>query len=750
MNHSRRPLRIALIVIAAAALVAVFHRPLISWFTGGDSSGGNGRGAVVVVPGADAGTASSKADAPTAPPPLEPLELPPKALGALQEAMSALDRVRAKLAADSLDGVAEPAARVATMMRDAAALVTAEDVRPRLREAADAAGELERASDAETARKHFSVVSKTLTALAAADPRLQEGWMIFECPMVGDFNKWLQRGDALENPYMGKKMLTCGSPSTFTVPVASLTEQHDEHGEHAGDADEVEYYTCSMHPSVKQEQPGNCPICGMALTPVTKGELRSGIVLVDDIRRQKIGVKTARVEMRSVAATITTVGRVVYDEKKLHDVALKIGGFVEELFVDQTGQKVTAGQPLFLLYSPALYAAQVEYLQALKTPKALERSDFAGVLISSAKRRLELWGLSEKQIENLVARGEASDRMPILSPASGYVIEKNVVKGTRVDEGATVYRIAGLDEIWIEADVYEADLPKVQVGQRASVTLTYLPGKELGGKVTFIYPFLDGVTRTGRVRVALKNPGLELKPQMYANVTLHANEAMQLVVPESAVIYAGPRRLVFVDLGEGRLKPAEVRLGKKSGDVFEVLDGIKEGDVVVTSGNFLIAAESRLKGATAYWAQDDERATASSPPLPAPTPSTPTAPTPPTGSIALDVTLQTDPPPQRGSVVVVDVRDARGRPVTSAEVRVEYRMPAMGAMAEMKGEAKIEPQRGGRSIARFDLPMGGTWTLTTHVSSPQGSVVATHSLTVGKKGLTPQGATATGGHDERR
>lgn len=540
---------------------------------------------------------------------VKPLELSPQALGAIQEAMSSLDQVRAKLAADTLDGIAEPATRTSTMLRDAAALVAVADAKERLDEATAAAVALGRARDVAQARTLFSVVSSDVTALAAADPRLQQGWQVFECPMVTGFNKWLQRGDALENPYMGKKMLTCGTASTFTMPTAVAMPGHGhDHATHdaaGGNADEIEYYTCSMHPSVKQEQPGTCPICSMNLTPVTKGEIASGVVVVDDVRRQKIGVKTARVEKRTVDATITTVGRVVYDEEKLYDVTLKIGGFVEDLFVDETGQKVNKGQPLFLLYSPELYAAQVEYLQALKTAQTLHGSEFSQTLIRSAKRRLELWDLGDKQIEALVARGEATDRVPILSPASGYVVEKNIVRGAKIDEGATVYRIADLDKVWIEADVFEADLPKVSVGQTATVTLTSIPGKELEGKVGFIYPFLDKGTRTGRVRVELPNPGLALKPEMYANVALHGSEAAQLVVAESAVVYTGPRRLVFVDLGEGRLQPVVVQLGRKIGGFFEVLGGLKEGDVVVTSGNFLVAAESRLKGAVEFWAEGD-------------------------------------------------------------------------------------------------------------------------------------------------
>lgn len=538
---------------------------------------------------------------------VKPLALPDETLGAVQEAMSALDRARAALASDTIDGVPEAGTRVATFMRDSAASVAPADAKQCLADGARAADSLAASRDIEAARRHFAEVTASLTALASADPRLQEGWRIFECPMVQEENRWLQRGDTLENPYMGKKMLACGTSSTFAPRASETTPSLGA----APDDNEVEYYTCAMHPSVKQEQPGNCPICAMALTPVTKGELRSGVVLVDDIRRQKIGVKTAPVEKRSLDETITTVGRVVYDEEKLHDVTLRIGGFVEELFVDETGQKVQKGQPLFLIYSPELYSAQIEHVQALKTQALPQGTAASTSLVTATARRLHLFGLDDKQIGKLTETGEAAERVPILSPASGYVVEKHIVKGTKIEEGATLYRIAGLDEIWIEADIYEADLPKIAVGQSAAVSLPYLPGKELTGKVTFIFPFLDKDARTGRVRIEMKNPGLALRPEMYANVTLTTHAAGDtLVVPDSAVIYAGPRRLVFVDLGEGRMKPIEVHVGRKAAGAFEVLDGLKEGDVVVTSGNFLIAAESRLKGATQYWAEgghDDHR-----------------------------------------------------------------------------------------------------------------------------------------------
>jgi Cu(I)/Ag(I) efflux system membrane fusion protein len=749
---------------------AVFDLPMAgSWTltTRVRSPRGNGEVRHGITVGRRGLTLLSAAGATGRPATLSPLELSPQALAHVQEATAALETVRARLAADTLDGVADNSARVANMLRAAKALVPQTDVQTCLADAARAADALSGARDIAEARKAFAATTSYFVALAAADPRLKDGWRVFECPMVEGFNKWLQRGDVLENPYMGKKMLSCGSASTFTV---SSMPAHDHA---AGDPDEVEYYTCSMHPSVKQEQPGTCPICSMNLTPVTKGELESGVVIVDDVRRQKIGVKTAVVERRRVGGALTTVGRVVYDEEELRDITLKFGGFVEELLVDETGQKVTQGQTLFQLYSPELYSAQLEYLQAKKAQQALGMSDFSASLARSARRRLELWDLGKQQIAALEERGEATDRTPIVSPVSGYVIEKHVVDGAKVEAGMTVYRVADLDEIWVEADVYEAELPRVALGQRATITLPYQPGKELEGKVAFIYPFLESGTRTGRVRVELKNPGLGLKPEMYANVALHGEAQELLAVPESAVVYTGARRLVFIDLGEGRLKPVEVKLGDKADGYFKVLDGLKQGDVVVTSGNFLIAAESRLKGAAAYWAHDVQDAggpsskpAASSQPSDAPSESSRTEATsrsrptrdeslPATKPVApaaaapvvVIVSLSTDPPAQRGNVLVVEVEDAGGRPLGDAVVDVAYRMPPMGSMAEMKGTAKVEKQSDGRFLARFDLPMSGSWTITTTVKSSAGTRRVAHAFTVGKTGLTPVGK---GGDDADR
>lgn len=389
--------------------------------------------------------------------------------------------------------------------------------------------------------------------------------------------------------------------------LATRNSQPTEHA-HVEDSDsDVAYYTCPMHPSVEQHAPGKCPNCGMDLTPVTKTDLQDGTVVVDEVRRQQIGVRTAPAEVRPLVLEIRAVGKVQYDETRLSDVNLRMSGWVQRLLVDETGQRVKKGQTLFTLYSPELYAAQVELLAALRQRKDGSATVFAD-LAGASKQRLRLLGMSDAQIRRLTKRGKAWEHMPITAPSSGYVIEKAVVEGAYIEAGTRVYRIADLSRVWIDAEVYEADLPYLEVGQPVHVQLPYARDRSFEGQLDYIYPTLNDKTRTARVRIVLPNSDLELKPDMYATVVIDVSLGERLAVPDSAVVYTGPRRLVFVDLGEGRLRPTEVKLGVHTGGYYEILEGLKEGDLVVTSGNFLISAESRIRSAVEYWGGGDSHA----------------------------------------------------------------------------------------------------------------------------------------------
>lgn len=325
------------------------------------------------------------------------------------------------------------------------------------------------------------------------------------------------------------------------------------------------------------------------------GRAADRTIQIDEARQREVGITTDKVTRGPLAIGIRAVGKLAYDETRLSDVVLKVGGYISDLRVRATGQPVKQGEPLFQLYSPELFAAEQDYLVA-RSSKAMMGSALRGDgLVRAAETKLRLLGLTAAQIKQIDERDAPIEKLQFAAPASGAVIEKNVVEGDAVSAGQRLFRIAALDQVWVEADLFEADLARVKTGMPAHVALA--SGAELDGKVTFIYPYLDPQTRTGRVRIALPNHGLELKPDMYATVTFALTLDARLSVPRSAIVYAGPRRVVFVELGGGKIEPRDVVLGAEAGDRVEITAGLGEGDVVVTSGNFLVSSESRLRGA---------------------------------------------------------------------------------------------------------------------------------------------------------
>jgi membrane fusion protein, copper/silver efflux system len=409
-------------------------------------------------------------------------------------------------------------------------------------------------------------------------------------------------GIALRRPLSAWFSGTVPDPMSSATGSTTAGAQQSEGHSH----DDIDHYTCSMHPSVKQPGPGKCPICGMDLIPVTKLQQEQGVVMIDEARRQLIGVRTGAVTEGPMQRTFRAVGHVTYDESTFTDVNLKVRGWITKLFVNETGQRVVKGQPLFLFYSPELFNAQQDFLLANQSRAAATsplESDPSrvGLLAKAARQRLHLLGLSDAQIDALAKSGTPSESVTISAPASGFVIEKDVVEGASVDAGMKLFRIAALDKVWVEAELYEAELTQVRVGQRATVSLDYLPGRSYDAKVAYIYPSLDPATRTGRARIELPNKGHELRPGMYASVELTGDTVSRVQVPASAVVYTGPRRLVFVDLGAGRFRPQEIHVGGEANGMYEVLDGLAAGDVVATSGVFLIAAEARISTAAKYW-----------------------------------------------------------------------------------------------------------------------------------------------------
>ncbi|MBI1337748.1 MAG: efflux RND transporter periplasmic adaptor subunit [Phycisphaera sp.] len=353
------------------------------------------------------------------------------------------------------------------------------------------------------------------------------------------------------------------------------------------------YYTCGMHPWVILPHEGDCPICHMKLTPIDPEKFK-GQVAIDPTVVQNIGVRTDEVITGPLTRTIQTVGSVDYDETSVRDVNIKVAGWIEKLDVDYVGARVEEGQPLFELYSPQLYAAQEEYLLALKNPNNAD-------LLSAARTRLEYFDITPEQIAQLEKEGKPAKTMTIRNPHSGFVIAKHANEGMKVDPGMQVFRIADLSRVWVIVTLYEYQLPFVELGMKATMTLSYLPGKSFEGRVVYMYPYLENKTREAQVRLVFDNPDNTLKPGMFANIELHNTIAQdRTLAPREAVLDTGKRRVAFVSLGGGRFEPRDVKMGIENGDgMVEIIAGLKPGEKVVTSGQFLLDSEARVREALA-------------------------------------------------------------------------------------------------------------------------------------------------------
>jgi Cu(I)/Ag(I) efflux system membrane fusion protein/cobalt-zinc-cadmium efflux system membrane fusion protein len=430
------------------------------------------------------------------------------------------------------------------------------------------------------------------------------------------------------------------------------TARHDhgaeENGKPAASAEKTRW-TCGMHPFVIQDEPGLCPICGMQLTPLKPGTgggqqapaerkvkfwkssmdpnyVRTepgkdsmgmdlvpvyedagagGGIAVDPVIQQSMGVRTASVEVRDLTRSLRAVGLVAFDEARQFAVNSKIEGWIEKLHVNQSGQPVRKGQPLLEIYSPDLVAAQQEYLLALESSKRQGSSPFPEIadsgkrLLEAAHNRLRYWDISEAQIDQLEQSRQVRKTLTLYSPYGGIVTMKKALQGMRVMAGEELLQIADLSQVWVNAELYEQDLPWVKVGQRARVELSYGDGKVLEGKVDYIYPYLAGETRTVKARIVFANSGLELKPDMYANVQI-ATEAVKgaLAIPVDAVLRSGQGAVVFVARGDGKFDPRPVETGASSDDGYvQIRSGLNAGDKVVTSAQFMLDSESKLREA---------------------------------------------------------------------------------------------------------------------------------------------------------
>lgn len=331
--------------------------------------------------------------------------------------------------------------------------------------------------------------------------------------------------------------------------------------------------------------------------------LAPGSVQISPERQQLIGVKLGKVQKRRLEKIIRTVGRIEFDEKRVGIVSTKIAGWVEELFADFTGAVVTKDQPLLTLYSPDLVSTQEEYLLALQAGSSWASSPFpeisgsSNLLIDSTRRRLQFWDISEAQIAALEKTGEVQKALTLNSPMRGIILEKMVNRGSYVDAGATLFKIADLSVVWLIADIYEYELPLIQLNQTAEITMASITEGVFRGKAVYIYPTLDARTRTVRVRFEFPNPEGRLKPEMYANVAIKIGLGLRTAVPESAVIETGSRKVVLVSKDAGYFEPRDIIAGVNAEGYIEVVQGVQPGDMVVTSANFLIDSESKLKEA---------------------------------------------------------------------------------------------------------------------------------------------------------
>ena len=370
----------------------------------------------------------------------------------------------------------------------------------------------------------------------------------------------------------------------------------------------IKYWVAPMDPKYVRDEPGKSPM-GMDLVPVYEevgGEKEpASTIRIDPVTVQNMGLRLGSVEKKKLSKYIRAYGSVVYNETKVYTVNIKFNGWIEKLHVDFLGEHVEKGQALFEIYSPDLFAAQQEYLSAYLQYKSLSPKASKNVensakgLMKAARTRLTYWDLDDEQIRDIEKNGEIKKTLTVYSPATGVVIKKNAFEGHYVKAGVHQFEIADLSDVWVEVDIYEYELSWVKSGMPADMELAYIPGKLFKGEVLFIYPYLNTKTRTAQLRLAFKNPELELKPGMYANIYLKSELPDEvLVIPQEAVIDSGVRKVVFVSLGKGKFQPRDVKLGAEGNShEFQVLEGLEEGEKIVLSGQFLLDSESRLREA---------------------------------------------------------------------------------------------------------------------------------------------------------
>jgi len=370
----------------------------------------------------------------------------------------------------------------------------------------------------------------------------------------------------------------------------------------------VLYWYDPMHPAYKSDKPGTAPDCGMTLVPKyaddeNMAKMPMGTVTISPEKQVMAGVRTAIVDRKPLVRDIRTTAQIVADETKIAHVHVKVSGYVEKVYVDYVGQLVKKGDPLFSLYSPDLVSTEEEYLIAKRGNATLGSAPFQDVsqgaksLLASTLQRLSLWDISDEQIRQIDLSGKVSRDLTFYSPVTGFVTDRKAFPQTSVTPDTELYTVSDLSTVWANADIYEYEVPYVHLGQRVSFSLSYYPGKSYTGKISYIYPTVDSQSRTVKVRIEIPNPGFDLKPQMFADAQLRIDYGTKVLIPQEAVLDSGTEQQVFVVHPGGMFEPRKVILGPVVDGKVAVLTGLKVGETVVVSGNFLIDSESRLKNA---------------------------------------------------------------------------------------------------------------------------------------------------------
>lgn len=459
------------------------------------------------------------------------------------------------------------------------------------------------------------------------------------------------------------------------------------------------------------------------------GEPHLGPFQISPQRMQEIGVTTAVAQVKNVSDTLSVPGNVDIDEQNLSYVQTRFAGWIQNVFANATYQYVKKGQKLFTIYSPDLVSTEQEYLLAKQNQKTLAPGSHAmaaqegGWLLEAAEERLRQFGVPAQEVTALEQSGKVQREIAIESPASGFIIERNALPNAYVQPDSKLYTIADLSTVWVYANVFQDAVGRLRPGDSAQVTVDAYPGRTFNGRVDQILPQVDPTTRTVRVRLIFRNPGVVLKPGMYVNVGINVALGKQLVIPASAVLQSGSRAVAFIDHGGGNLEPREVQTGPQFDDSIVVLKGLQSGDRIVTSANFLVDSEAQLQAALAAFNPPTQSASAAS--------SQSAVPGAQAEKIRIEMTTEPSTPQKGKNTVRVRLTGADGKPVDGVQASVRFFMPAMPAMgmAAQQATATLSARGQGVYEGPLELASGGTWKVTITIQR-NGATIATQSLTV--------------------